>query len=78
MSMFLQQPQLLSGILQCLQIPDQINNVMFRLMLKIGPEGVRQKLKLWPQDDMIERIFNLYDNKQIDLDYFSDNFPTVL
>ena len=74
--------KLLSGILQCLQIPDpKINNVILSLdkLEKIGPEGVRQEIEaLQLQDDMIERIFNLYDNKQIDLDYFSDNFPNSL
>ncbi|MGI6318920.1 MAG: histidine--tRNA ligase [Firmicutes bacterium] len=74
--------KLLSGILQGLQIPDsKINNVILSLdkLEKIGPEGVRQEIEaLQLQDDTLKRIFDLYDNKQNDLDYFSDNFPNSL
>ena len=74
--------KLLSGILQGLQIPDsKINNVILSLdkLEKIGPEGVRQEIEaLQLQDDTIKRIFDLYDNKQNDLNYFSDNFPNSL
>jgi histidyl-tRNA synthetase len=74
--------KLLSGILQGLQIPDsKINNVILSLdkLEKIGPQGVRQEIEtLQLQGDTIERIFDLYDNKQSDFDYFSDNFPNSL
>lgn len=74
--------KLLTGILESMQVPDsKINSVILSLdkLEKIGPEGVKKEIKaLQLQDDTIKKIFDLYENKQADLGYFSDNFPNRL